>query len=208
MSFRKLFPQLSEPALLESIEKVGKIVALKQGDVLLEDGSYIRSIPFVLSGLVKVFHQDKDGNSLLMYYLMPGESCAMSMICCMSSQRSRIQAVAEEPTSILSIPVELMEDWMFKFPTWKNFVMETYSLRMDELLDTIDGIAFKNLDERLIHYLRKQVEAKGTRTLTITNQQIANELNSSREVISRLMTKMVEKGMVKVSRAQVEVILM
>lgn len=207
MNLRKLFPKLTEPSLLEALEKSGKIIDLKAGDVLLEEGSYIRSIPFILSGLIKVFHQDQDGNSLLMYYLLPGESCAMSMICCMSRQQSRIHAVAEESSSILVIPVDLMDDWMFRFPSWKTFVMETYSMRLDELLDTIDSIAFKHLDERLMHYLRKQVEAKGTRILAITNQQIANELNSSREVISRLMSKMVDNGMVKVSRAQVEVLI-
>lgn len=206
LDFKKLFPKLTEPQLISEIEQEGIIQEVQPDDVIIREHNYIKSIPFVLNGLIKILRYDEEGNAILMYFLQPGDSCAMSMICCMGMQKSRIEAVAEDKTTLLLIPVHVMDAWMLKYPSWKAFVMETYNNRFDELLQTIDSIAFKNLDERIEFYLKKQVEAKGTKVLHISNQQIANELNSSREVISRLMGKMADAGMVKVSRSQVEVL--
>lgn len=202
----KLFPQLNDKQLIEEMRLKGRILSLETGESLLQEGQVIKNIPFVLTGLVKILRHDENGQMLFMYYLEPGDSCAMSMICCMGMQKSRIEAVTEEPSTILQLPIDSMEDWMQRYPVWRVFVMSTFAMRFEEMLSTIDAIAFRKLDQRLEQYLLKQKEAKGTSVLHITNQQIADELATSREVISRLLGRMAQEGLVKLSRSQITVL--
>jgi CRP/FNR family transcriptional regulator len=202
----QLFPQLNDSRLIEEIKQKGRIVQMDAGEVLIREGQNMRNIPFVLSGLVKILRHDENGQKLFMYYLEPGDSCAMTMICCMGMQTSSIEALTEEPSTLLQLPIDAMDDWMQHYPSWRAFVMNTFAVRFEEMLSTIDTIAFRRLDERLEHYLLTQKEAKGTPVLNITNQQIADELATSREVISRLLGRMAQEGMVKLSRSQITVL--
>ncbi|MBL0342637.1 MAG: Crp/Fnr family transcriptional regulator [Bacteroidetes bacterium] len=200
--FRNIF----EKDLLEELGAIGKIVHLDAGETIIDTGQYIKFIPILLSGNIKIIRQDDDGGEILLYYVGSNETCAMSLTCCMAHQKSRIKAVTEEATSMITIPVAKMEEWMIKYPSWKNFVMQTYSARFDELLKTIDSIAFHKVDERLEKYLKDKAALNGNTTLIVSHQQIAEELNSSREVISRLLKQLEHNGGIKLGRNKIELL--
>lgn len=199
--FRNTF----EKPLLEELDAIGRLVSVKAGTVIMDTGQYIKFIPILLSGNIKIIRQDDDGGEILLYYVGSNETCAMSLTCCMAHQKSRIRAVAEEDTVMITVPVDKMEEWTVKYASWKNFVMYTYNARFDELLKTIDSIAFQKVDERLISYLKNKAALTGSKLLNINHQQIAEELNSSREVISRLLKQLENKGMVTLGRNKIEV---
>jgi CRP/FNR family transcriptional regulator len=157
---RKRFP-FFEKGLLDEIAKNGEWISFGPGDELMSEGKYIRSFPIVFEGLIKVCRKDIEGREVLLYYLGPGQVCAMALTCCMGRMQSNIGAYAEEETEILRIPVECLERWMVDYVTWKEFVMYSYRNRFDELLTTIDNIAFKKMDERLITFFTDRFKATG-----------------------------------------------
>jgi CRP/FNR family transcriptional regulator len=172
----------------------------------MEIGNYIRTIPMVLSGMLKLVREDEDGNEMLLYYLKPGETCAMSLTCCTNDARSTIRVSAEEDSVILAIPARLMDSLTDTYRSWKNFVMLTYQRRFEELLRTIDGVAFQKLDVRIQDLLKERASNTGSRVITVTHQEIAEQLNSSREVISRLLKRMEHEGEVKLGRQRIELL--
>ena len=190
MSIRERFKLVFEKELLDEIEKKGVPVSVKAGDTIMEIGQTVRTMPIILSGSIRVSRTDEDGREILLYYVNPNESCAMTFTCCMQQHASEIKAVAEEDVEMLAIPVGSMDEWMAKYPSWKSFVMRTVQNRFHELLKTIDQIAFQKLDERLINYLKEKAKTTGSSLLNISHEQIAKELASSREVISRLLKKL------------------
>jgi len=145
-----------EPALLDEIARVGIYQEIDEGAYLIRPGSYIRSVPILLSGSVKIMRPDNEGREALLYYLGGLDSCAMSLTCCLEKKQSEIVAVAEEKTRLIAIPVEKVEEWICRYPTWKQFVFKTYQRRFDDMIATIDSIAFQKLDERLLAYLKKK----------------------------------------------------
>lgn len=202
---KKIFPSF-DAKLAEKIAAKSEIKKFKQGDTLMRSGQNMRSTMLLVSGLIKIFREDEDGNEFFMYYLQPGQACALSMICATKQETSEIMAKAAEDTEVISIPIEYMDNLMLNYKNWYYFVLETYRSRFEELLQTIDHIAFRNMDERLMFYLKRQQETLNTNVLTISNTEIAQELNSSREVISRLMRKLADKGFIKLSRNQIEIV--
>ena len=203
MNWKELFPQF-EPALLEQLEKEGVERSFKAGDVIMRTGQYIKSTVLVLSGRIKIYRENEEGSEFLMYYLGPGEACAVSMICTLQSQTSEVMAQAEEDTEVLMLPVQLMDQLMNEYKSWYQFVIRTYRSRFDELLTVVDNIAFRNMDERLEFYLIRYVKNTGNKQIELSHQQIADDLNSSREVISRLLKKMEQRGRVKLQRNMIE----
>ena len=203
---RKLFPLLHNAELFDAIEKNGFYKEIKAGEVLMEYGNFIKSVPLIMSGCIKVMRKDDEGRELFLYYLYPGETCAMSLTCCMANQKSEIRAIAEEDSSFIAIPIQYLDEWMNKYQDWKNLVMQTYSTRFRDLLNTIDNIAFRNMDERLEEYLFSKTRAIQADTLSITHQEIATELGTSREVISRLLKQMEKNGKILLGRNKIEVI--
>jgi len=203
---KKNFPFLYEPELLEEMEKVAKENFFDKGKIIMDIGKQIKSMPLLISGTIKILREDENGNEILLYYLEAGKTCAMSLTCCMQQEKSNIRAIAEEPVHIISVPVQYTDEWMFKYRSWKNFIMKTYAERFDELLRTIDSIAFKNMDERLLDYLENKAKVTESNTLLVTHQDIAKELNSSREVISRLLKKLEQMGEIKLGRNQIDLI--
>lgn len=199
----KYFPNIQDTELLNGIKANGKIVTIEEGEYMIDIGSPIKSIPMVVSGTVKVMREDGDGNELLLYYLKAGETCAMSLTCCMEGRKSEIRAVAAENVSMIALPVHFMDEWM-RFRDWRAFVMNTYSRRFEELLETIDSIAFQRMDERIEHYLDTKASGSGTRMLTVSHQEIAQDLNTSREVISRLLKQMEKRGKLRLGRGKIE----
>ncbi|MBN8862470.1 MAG: Crp/Fnr family transcriptional regulator [Sphingobacteriales bacterium] len=203
MNWKELFPQF-EPALLEQLEKEGVERNFRAGDVIMRTGQYIKSTVLVLSGRIKIYRENEEGSEFLMYYLGPGEACAVSMICTLQSQTSEVMAQAEEETEVLMLPVQLMDQLMNEYKSWYQFVIRTYRSRFDELLTVVDNIAFRNMDERLEFYLIRYVKNTGNKQIELSHQQIADDLNSSREVISRLLKKMEQRGRVKLQRNMIE----
>jgi CRP/FNR family transcriptional regulator, anaerobic regulatory protein len=200
-----IFPAF-EKELQHEIQEQGEIRTFKTDEQLMRTGQYFRSTMLILNGLVKIYREDEDGNEFFMYYLQPGQACALSMVCAAEHKRSAIMAKAVKDTEIIAIPLHLMEEWMGKYRSWSYFVISTYRARFEELLSTIDHIAFRGMDERLEFYLKKHQETMRTNLLNINHQEIANELNSSREVISRLLKKMEQFGKVKLHRNAIEII--
>ena len=200
------FPILSEPALQEEILTHGILREVAPGDVIIEIGTHIVSIPLVIEGAIKVLREDPEGNELFLYYLEKGDTCAMSLNCCMANEPSNVRAIAEDKTKLLLIPVQYMDRWMQQFPSWKMMVMQTYAHRFDELLRTIDLIAFHNMDQRLLKYLEEKAEVHHSDVLNITHYEIGNELGSSREAISRLLKKLEKMEKVKLGRNQITLI--
>ncbi len=205
MNWKQIFPQF-EPGLIELVEKEAVQRSFNAGDIIMRTGQYIKSTALVLEGRVKIYRENHDGGEFLMYYLGPGQACAVSMICALQSHTSEIMAVAEEDSEVLMIPVQLMDDMMNKYKTWYQFVIQTYRSRFDELLSVVDNIAFRNMDERLEFYLKRYAEKTGKKNIEISHQQIADDLNSSREVISRLLKKMEQRSLVKLHRNMIELV--
>lgn len=205
MEWKKIFPQF-ESGLIELIEKNAVERSFNTGDVIMRTGQFIKSTVLVLEGQIKIYREDPDGGEFLMYYIGPGQACAVSMICALQSQTSEIMAQAEENTEVLLIPVQLMDEMMNRYKSWYQFVIQTYRNRFEELLTVIDNVAFHNMDERLEFYLKRHAERTGKNNIELSHQQIADDLNSSREVISRLLKKMEQKNIVKLNRNMIELV--
>jgi CRP/FNR family transcriptional regulator len=193
------FPQF-EPALKEELSRHALIREFPAGKQLMSVGQYIKSTLLIVNGLVKLYREDDQGHEFFIYHLAQGDACALSMICAARQEKSELQARTVEPTTALLIPVELMDQLMQRYKSWYYFVLETYRKRFEELLEVTDSIAFKSMDQRLEVYLRNQQKMFKSAELPLSHQQIATDLNSSREVISRLLKKMEQQGMVKLGR--------
>ncbi len=200
---RDQFPEINEPALVAELEERGRFMEVQQGEHLIDIGGYVKFMPLVLTGAIKVMREDENGDEIFLYYLLPGQTCAMTLNCCMANNPSEISAVAVEDTTCLAIPVELMDSWLRKHRSWQNFVLNTYGMRFQELLSTIDSIAFLQLDERLLNYLKEKSAVANTKVLETTHQQIAYDLHSSREVISRLLKQLEKRGLIELQRNKV-----
>ena len=199
------FPSL-EKELIHEIIKVADVKTLTEDEVLMRTGQNIRSAILVLEGLVKIYREDDQGNEFFMYYLDPGKACAISLVCALGQETSGLMAKAVTNSTIISIPVQYVDEWMGKYKSWAQFAVSSYRERFEELLQTIDHIAFRNMDERLVFYLKRHQEKLKTNIISISLTQIAQELNSSREVISRLMKKLSENGVVKLHGSRIEII--
>lgn len=199
---KKHFP-FFESELRKAIVENGTYRKFPVNQELIREEQYIRSFPIVISGLIKVCRTDEEGKELLLYYLRPGEVCTVSLICCMDRTKSRVKAVTEEASSVILVPVELLDNWLTHFQTWKEYVMHSMQKRFDELLDTIESMAFMKMDERLVKFFMDRFKSTGTRVYEGSHQNIAHALNSSREVISRLLKQMERRGLIRLSRNRI-----
>ena len=200
------FTQLFEPGLIEEISLNSREMTIPEGGVILDAGQMVTVIPVVLSGIIKVSRIDDQGHELLLYYVNSSESCAMTFTCCMQQYPSEIRAVAEEEVHLLAIPIHFMDQWLVKYPTWKSFVMKTIRNRFNELLRSIDQIAFQKLDERLVHYLKDKSKATSSSLINLSHEQIAQELATSRVVVSRLLKKLENEKKLLLYRHQIKLL--
>lgn len=200
---KETYPFL-EKDLISDIAEVSAYHTLSPGQSILGEGDYIKSFPMVLKGCLRVVRLSDDGNELLLYYLNQGEICSMSLTCCMGLQKSNIKMIAEEDSAILAIPVDKPEKWMTDYKSWKEFMMYSYKKRFDELLDTIDSIAFTRLDERLIRFFEDRFASTGKTIFPGTHLDIALQLNTSREVVSRLLRNLEKQNLVITERNSVD----
>jgi len=206
MEIVEQFKSLFEPELVKALDKNARLVEVKAGETILEIGQTVRTMPIILSGTVKVSRIDEDGKELLLYYVNPNESCAMTFTCCMQQYPSEVQAVAEEDVQMLTIPINFMDEWLVKYPTWKSFVMKTIRNRFHEMLNVIDQIAFQKLDERLVYYLKEKSKVTGSTLINLSHEQIASELATTRVVISRLLKALENYKKVLLYRNQIKLL--
>lgn len=189
-----------EKELLEEIREKGLRKIFRSNEHLIREGQFISSFPLIIKGMIRISRTNDDGNELLLYYLKENEVCAMSLTCCMAKLTSNVMAVAEEETEALMFSVSLLDKWMLEYPSWRQFVMQTFQLRFRELVETIDSIAFLKLDERLVKYFIDRYQKSGNPTYSGTHQELALQLNTSREVVSRLLKKLEKDGKIELSR--------
>ena len=203
---RKAFPFFSDQQLLDEIRQHAVLLTFSAGATVMDYGENVRLVPLVLKGSLKVMRENEEGQELFLYFLNAGESCSMSFTCCMASKKSSVRAIAEEDTVLLGVPARFVDEWIGRFPVWKQFVLRSYDQRMLELINAIDSIAFKRLDERLMDYLRQKAETRLNHEIHATHQEIALDLNASREAISRLLKQLENMGQVELGRNRIKVL--
>lgn len=194
-----------EKALIDKIAEVGIYKQIDANSTLIEIGDPVRSIPLLLDGAIKILREDNDGNELLLYFLEKGDTCAMTLTCCMGHSMSQIRAIAEIDTELIFVPVEKLEEWL-THKSWRDFVFESYNDRLYEMLDAIDTLAFMNLNERLYKYLVNKSSIAKDKTISLSHQEIAYEMNTSRVVVSRLLKQLEKSGKVKLYRNRLEIL--
>ncbi len=200
------YGHLFEDALINEILQVGTFKDIPEGFKLMEIGKYIKGMPLLISGAIKVLREDKEGDELLLYYLEKGDTCSLTLTCCIGNSKSEIRAIAETDTKLIMVPVEKMEEWTAKYKSWRNFVFESYHNRLNELLTTLDSIAFHRMDERLVGHLKKKSKINKDHIINSTHQEIAYELHSSRVVISRLLKKLEQLGKIELHRNYIKIL--
>ena len=203
---RENYSYLLEDELLVEIEKHSLLKNYDCGDEIIRQGQYIKSIPLLIEGTIKVSRKDELDDEIMLYYIEEGETCAISMNCCLGNSKSQILARAETPTKLLMIPVEYIDEWMAKFKSWREFVLSSFQTRLNEAIYTIDSLVFLKMEERLMQYLRDKTKIVHDTAINITHQEIAKDFHTSRVVISRLLKKLEIEGDVKLHRNSIEVI--
>lgn len=200
------FQHLFDSQLIESICEIASILSFQKNDIIIDVGQKLEYIPLLLNGNIKILREDKNGEELLIYVLEYGDTCAMSLTCCMSKSASKIRAVADDNVEVIMIPIENMQLWFHTNESWRNFILESYQTRFDEMLETIDTIAFMKMDERLYKYLTDKVKLTSSTLLDISHQDIAEDLHTSRVVISRLLKQLENEQKIVLGRHKIEVL--
>ena len=197
---------LFEPELLQEINNVGTYKDIPEGFKLIDIGDYIKSMPLLVSGAIKILRADENGDELILYFIEQGDTCAMTLSCCLGNSKSEIIAIAETDTKLIMIPVQKMEEWLGKYKSWQKFILQSYHDRMSELLEAIDTIAFLKLDERLFKYLKDKAMVNHNESIHVTHQEIAQDLHTSRVVISRVLKTLEIDGKIELHRNNIKVI--
>jgi CRP/FNR family transcriptional regulator len=200
------FENLFEAALVKEMYQFGEIKHFKEGDLIMDYGKYIRMMPLILKGTIKVLKMDEEGNEILLYYLANNESCSMAYSCCLEAKKSEVKAIAEEDVEILAIPHLKLDEWLCKFPSWKNYIMRSFNERFLEMLKSIESIAFHKLDERLVKYLRDKQKHSGSSLIKASHYQIADELATSRVVVSRLLKQLENNKKILLYRNEIKLL--
>jgi len=200
------FNHLLDDNLIEEVSLSGIFKSFKKHDIIIDINQTLNFIPLLLSGSIKILREDNDGNDLLIYFLESGETCTMSLTCCMGTSKSKVRAVAEKDSILVMIPVSLMQKWFHNNESWRNFILESYQTRFNEMLETIDNLAFMKMDERLYKYLINKTKLDNSKTIIVKHQDIAEDMHTSRVVISRLLKQFENDKKIKLSRNKIEIL--
>lgn len=203
---KRTYGFIFEDALIEEIAEVSLLRDFSEGDILIDFGDYIKKMPLLIEGAIKILREDFDEGELLLYFIEKGDTCAMTMACCMGETKSEIRAVAETKGIVVMIPVHKMEEWLGKYKSWRNYVFNSYNNRLKEMLSAIDNLAFMKMDERLLNYLFDKSKINHSKEIHATHQEIAYDLHTSRVVISRLLKALENDNKIKLHRASIELL--
>ncbi len=192
--------------LVKEIEDSGNLKQFSAGDVIVNMDSYIKHIPVVISGSIKVIRTEEDGREILLYYLTPGESCIVSILAGMKNETSKIKAIVEEDAEIMLIPADKAKEWVKKYPDWTDFIFNLYQKRFEELLDVVNSVAFQKIDTRLLHLIKQKTQLYQSKEISVTHQQLADELGITREATSRVLKQMEKDHLLILSRNKIELL--
>ena len=195
-----------EPELIDEIIEVGTYKRIRENELLLDIGDNFNRVPLMLTGAIKISRETVNGDEIVLYFLERGDTCTISFGSGLNSSKSKVRGVAEKPSEIIFIPVDKLEEWMVKFASWRSFVIDSYDIRLNEMLEAIDTLAFMKMDQRLYKYLTDKVKIMRSPTLNTTHQEIAIDLNTSRVVVSRLLKQLENEGKIKLYRNRIEVL--
>lgn len=203
---KQTYPHQFEEELLDEINEFGKIIDFKKDDVLIDIDQFIKGMPIIIKGALRILREDLDEGELLLYFLEKGDTCAMTMACCLGNKQSQIRAIAETDGEIVMIPIQKMDEWLAKYKSWREFVFMSYNNRMEEMLSAIDSLAFGNLKDRLKKYLLDVATINESRTVPKTHHEIAYALNTSRVVISRVLKSLEMEGFLQLNRKSLTIL--
>lgn len=203
---RESFPRIIENKLIEEIAEQGILKCISEGELLITAGQYITHAPLILRGTIKVSRVNTNGEEVFLYYLQKGDTCADTLQCCFTNQKSQINAVSEEDSEVILVDLRMVNLWSSQYKSWKEFVMLSFKDKFNQVLEALDAIAFQKIDERLLSYLNEKKKVLKTRQLHITHQDIAYDLHTSREVISRMLKALEKTGSVKLGRNRIEIL--
>ena len=206
MELDNLIEFKSSPEIKEKLSAYGFTKIFSEGDIILNENANIKAIPLVTHGSIRVMRTDENGREILLYYIKAGESCIMSFLGGMHHDTSKVKAIAEEETEILFIPIDKVSLLIKEYPEWLDYIFRLYHKRFEELLDVVNAVAFKKMDERLLNFIKKKCELTKSHTLYITHEQLANELGTVRVVVSRLLKQMEEEGLVELGRNKISLL--
>ncbi len=206
MTTNATFDSHFEPALIKEMQQFGELKTFNEGDIIMDYGKYIRMMPIILKGTIKVLRMDDNGNEILLYYLSSNESCSMAYSCCVEAKKSEVKAIAEDEVTLLAIPHLKLDEWLCKYPSWKNYIMRSFNDRFLELLKSIESIAFHKLDERLIAYLKEKQKLTGSSVIKASHYLIADDLATSRVVVSRLLKQLENDGKILLYRNEIKLL--
>lgn len=202
-SLEQIIELKNAPELISKLTQFSTVRNYKAGEMILDENSLIRAIPIVTRGTLKVMRTEEDGREILLYYIKPGESCIMSFLGGLHDERSKVRAEVEEDAEILFLPVEKVSLFIREYPEWLDYIFRLYHKRFEELLEIVNAIAFKKVDERLLDLLQKKKQVTGSNTLQVTHEQLANELGTARVVVSRLLKQLEEHGLLQLGRNKI-----
>jgi CRP/FNR family transcriptional regulator len=203
---KETYGMLFEDKLIDEIATVSLLRDFKENDVLIDFGDYIKKMPLLIKGAIKILREDFDEGELLLYFIEKGDTCAMTMACCMGETKSEIKAIAETNGTVIMIPVNKMEEWLGKYKSWRTYVFNSYNNHLKEMLTAIDNLAFMNMNERLLNYLQDKVKINNSKEIQNTHQEIAYDLHTSRVVVSRLLKALENEGKIRLHRASIELL--
>jgi CRP/FNR family transcriptional regulator len=196
---------LSDVSLQEEVLNNGELLQLKKGDVIVKEGQQVKFLPIVLKGSIRVF-QKKEDREVLLYYVRPEQTCTMSMAAAYFDNKSSSFGIANEPTEVLVFPSQLITEWQLRFPSWNRYVMRMFRTRYDELVKSLENIAFEHIDVRVMEYLKNKVEQDSRKVINISHQRLANELGTTRVVVSRILKQLEHDKKIKLSRSAIQVL--
>ncbi len=197
------YSSIFEKELIEEMVKLGRFEAIEQGNLLIDIDDDLTHIPLILSGVVKIMRQENEDEELALYYLERGDTCAISFVNCIDRNKSIFRGIVEKDVEVIFIPVEVIDEWLHKYKTWRRFIIDSYHLRLIEMVDAIDGLAFMKLKNRMLKYLIEKVKITQESILDITHQEIANDLNSSRVVVSRMLKQLEHENKIEMRRNKI-----
>ena len=200
------FSTVFEPELMDEIVKVGFIDKLKTGELMLDVGDNMTHIPLILNGVVKVIRKEKHGYELVLYFLEKGDTCAISFVNCINRSKSMFKAIVERDAEIIFLPVEKIETWLIKYKSWRQYIIDSYHFRLIEMVESIDSLAFMKMHDRIFKYLTDKVKITRDVNLEITHQEIADDMNTSRVVVTRILKQLHDEGKIYSSRNLIKVI--